>query len=278
VARTRRVALALVAVAASIALMSCQSTSAAVKSPVTTTTTIPATTTSTSTTTTTVPPTTTVPSTTTTTRPAPPPTTVPAITPGIPRPGSRGPAVLAMQQSLTALGYWLGTPNGYFSSTTQQAVWALQKAAGLPRTGEDDAATAAALAAGTLPTPQSTTGYVIEVNLKTDLVMFVNNGKVVNVLNTSTGGGYVFYDQGVRNVAITPQGHFTTYRVINGNHMSSLGLLFRPRYFVGGFAIHGDSYVPARPVSHGCVRVSDAAIDWIWATNNDPIGTAVWVY
>ncbi len=207
-----------------------------------------------------------------------PPTTVPAITTGIPRPGSRGPAVLAMEQSLTALGYWLGTPSSYFSSTTEQAVWALQKASGLPRTGEDDAATAAALAAGTLPTPQSTSGYVIEVNLKTDLVMFVNNGKVVNVLNTSTGGGYVFYDQGVRNVAITPQGHFTTYRVINGNHMSSLGLLFRPRYFVGGFAIHGDSYVPARPVSHGCVRVSDAAIDWIWATNNDPIGTAVWVY
>jgi hypothetical protein len=185
---------------------------------------------------------------------------------------------LALQQSLTALGYWLGSPNGSFGTTTQQAVWALQKAAGLPRTGEEDAATAAALAADTLPTAQSTSGYVIEVNLTTDLVLFVNNGKVVNVLNTSTGGGYVFYDQGVRNVAITPQGHFTTYRIIDGQHRSSLGLLFRPRYFVGGFAIHGDSYVPAHPVSHGCVRVSDAAIDWIWATKNDPIGTAVWVY
>src|SRR5580658_9983235 len=127
---TRSVTLALVAVAASVALIGCQSTAAAVKTPVTTTTTtIPATTTTTSTT---VPPTTTVPSTTTTTRPAPPPTTVPAVTPGIPRPGSQGPAVLALQQSLTALGYWLGTPNGYFGTTTKQAVWALQKSAGLP--------------------------------------------------------------------------------------------------------------------------------------------------
>jgi lipoprotein-anchoring transpeptidase ErfK/SrfK len=47
---------------------------------------------------------------------------------------------------------------------------------------------------------------------------------------------------------------------------------------VGGIAIHGDSSVPAHPVSHGCVRVSNQAIDWIWATGSDPIGTPVWVY
>jgi len=26
------------------------------------------------------------------------------------------------------------------------------------------------------------------------------------------------------------------------------------------------------------VRVSNEAIDWIWANNIDPIGTTVWVY
>lgn len=154
----------------------------------------------------------------------------------------------------------------------------MQKAAGLPRTGVVDAATAAALSAGTVPTATSTSGHVVEVNLTRGLLLFVTNGHVDNVLNTSTGGGYVYYDQGVRNVALTPKGHFTTTRVIEGQHRSSLGLLFRPRYFVGGFAIHGDSYVPPRPVSHGCVRVSDQAINWIWSTGNDAIGTPVWVY
>jgi peptidoglycan hydrolase-like protein with peptidoglycan-binding domain len=215
---------------------------------------------------------------TTTTRPVT--TTSPAPSTTVPsgQIGSSGPAALQLQQSLSALGYWLGTPDGKFGGTTQQAVWALQKAAGLPRTGVLDAATAAALAAGTVPKAQSTSGHVIEVDLARGILLFVTNGHVDNVLNTSTGGGYVYYDQGVRNVALTPKGHFATSRVIDGQHKSSLGLLFRPRFFVGGFAIHGDSYVPPKPVSHGCVRVTNAAIDWIWSSGNDAIGTPVWVY
>lgn len=60
--------------------------------------------------------------------------------------------------------------------------------------------------------------------------------------------------------------------------MSALGELWRPKFFNSGFAIHGDSYVPPVPVSHGCVRVGNEAIDWIWAQNLAPLGTAVWVY
>jgi lipoprotein-anchoring transpeptidase ErfK/SrfK len=54
--------------------------------------------------------------------------------------------------------------------------------------------------------------------------------------------------------------------------------LWRPRFFVDGYAIHGDTFVPPYPVSHGCARVSDEAIDWIWANDVAPIGTEVWVY
>jgi lipoprotein-anchoring transpeptidase ErfK/SrfK len=36
--------------------------------------------------------------------------------------------------------------------------------------------------------------------------------------------------------------------------------------------------VPPFPVSHGCVRMTNAAIDWVWANNVIPIGTEVWVY
>jgi peptidoglycan hydrolase-like protein with peptidoglycan-binding domain len=205
---------------------------------------------------------------TTTTLPRPTTTTVPPPSTGALRVGSSGAEVMQMQQRLSSLGYWLGTPDGRFGSTTQQALFALQKAAGISRSGVRDPATAAALDAGTKPTPKSASGHLIEVDLARQLVLIV----------TSTGGGYVYYDHGARQVAITPTGHFTTTWEVNGTRVSSLGVLWRPKYFVGGIAIHGDSSVPARPVSHGCVRVSNQAIDWIWASGSDPIGTSVWVY
>jgi hypothetical protein len=179
---------------------------------------------------------------------------------------------------LSTLGYWPGKPDGKFGDSTQQAVFALQKAANIHASGTVTAATQKALDAGKRPTARSKSGTLIEVDLKRDLVLFVTKGQVKYILNTSTGGGYTFQEHGQRNVAITPKGHFKTYRVVNGPDHGPLGLLWRPRYFTGGVAIHGDSYVPARPVSHGCVRVSDAAMDWVWSTKLDPIGTTVWVY
>jgi hypothetical protein len=186
--------------------------------------------------------------------------------------------VLALQQRLTELGYWLGKPDGKFGGTTLQAVYALQKVAGIHPTGVVAAATRRALDNGVRPTARDTTGSGIEVDLRRDIVLFVTGGHVDYVINTSTGGGYTYYSQGSRSVAVTPKGHFTTGRTIDAMHRSPLGLMYRPRYFNGGIAIHGDSEVPAHPVSHGCVRVSDAAMDWIWASNLDPVGTHVWVY
>jgi hypothetical protein len=193
-------------------------------------------------------------------------------------PGASGPAVLALQQRLSSLGYWLGTPDGTFGDSTEQAVYALQKTAGVSPDGNVGPTTWAALADGVVPQPLSTSGYVIEVDLEDDLLMFVTNGKLDYVLNTSTGGGYTYTDDGVTAVADTPVGHFEIYRQVDGMVVDSLGALWRPKFFDDGFAIHGDSYVPPYPVSHGCVRVSDEAIDWIWASNLLPIGTAVWVF
>ena len=192
--------------------------------------------------------------------------------------GDNSPAVLAVQQRLSELGYWVGTPNGVFGDSTQQAVYAIQKAAGLPRTGIVGPSTDEALAQGVVPQPQSTSGYVIEINLEIDLIMFVDNGHVNLIFNTSTGGGYRYTQDGVTNVAITPKGHFSLYRQTNGLVVDSLGSLWRPKFFTGGYAIHGDTNVPPTPVSHGCARVSNEAINWIWANNVAPLGTAVWVY
>jgi len=119
---------------------------------------------------------------------------------------------------------------------------------------------------------------VVEIDLEDDLLMIVRDGELDYTLNTSTGGGYLYRDEGVTAVADTPNGQFQIYRQVDGMVVDSLGALWRPKFFTDGFAIHGDSYVPPYPVSHGCVRISDEAIDWVWADDVMPIGTTVWVY
>ena len=205
------------------------------------------------------------------------PTSPPPVPPTV-QLGSTGAAVASLQAQLYTLGYWVDTTNGTFDDSTQQAVWALQKAANLPRDGVVGPATWAALAAGVVPQPRAESGYEIQISLANDLIMVVNNNKLLWTLNTSTGGGYTYTQDGATNVATTPTGVFSTFRTVNGTVTDSLGTLWMPRFFYEGYAIHGDSNVPPVPVSHGCARISNEAIEWVWAANIDPIGTTVWVY
>ena len=59
---------------------------------------------------------------------------------------------------------------------------------------------------------------------------------------------------------------------------SPLGTLWRPRYFYRGYAIHGSRSIPGYPASHGCARLHNKAIDFIWAHNLAPIGRQIWIY
>ena len=186
--------------------------------------------------------------------------------------------MVALQAQLRSLGYWVGDADGLFGDSTQQAVYALQKTAGITADGIVGPNTEAALSAKVVPSPRSVSGYVVEVNLEKDLVLLVDQGRVTYVFNTSTGGGYIYNSEGVTAVADTPRGHFRVNRQVDGLVIAPLGELWRPKYFYGGFAIHGAPYVPPFPVSHGCVRLSNEAIDWIWANNLMPLGTSVWVY
>ena len=68
--------------------------------------------------------------------------------------GDSGPSVRRLQELLNGLGYWVGPANGVFGDSTQQAVWALQKVAGLTGDGVVGTRTIAALATGTAPTPR----------------------------------------------------------------------------------------------------------------------------
>ena len=134
------------------------------------------------------------------------PTTPPPLPPTL-SPGASGPAVALLQQQLSALGYWVDTTAGSFDDSTEQAVWALQKAAGLPRDGVVGPSTWAALDAGVVPHPRSTSGYVIEIDLEDDLLMVVDNGHLEYTLNTSTGGGYTYTSDGVTVGGHHPHGH-----------------------------------------------------------------------
>ena len=145
---------------------------------------------------------------------------------------------------------------------------AFQKVTGLHRDGVAGAATLAALRRATRPHPRSGAGRVAEVDLSRQVLLLTSGGRVTWVMDISTG----------RVAGTTPRGHFSITRAIDGYHKSPLGILYRPRYFVGGVAFHGYPSVPAYPASHGCVRVTNAEIDWIWSHDALPIGAAVWVY
>jgi lipoprotein-anchoring transpeptidase ErfK/SrfK len=63
---------------------------------------------------------------------------------------------------------------------------------------------------------------------------------------------------------------------VDGFDSSPLGTLYRPMYFTGGYAVHGNPSVPAYPASHGCVRVPMWITDWLYDTND--YGETVYVY
>jgi len=184
-----------------------------------------------------------------------------------------------MQQRLIDLGYWLPGADGEYGGLTTQAVTALQKAAGLSRDGVFGPKTHAALDRGVRPAARSTSGHVIEINLARQVLLVVDDGVLQLTLNTSTGSGRTFtHPDGRLDVAVTPRGKFTVTRAVDGWRKSDLGLLWRPRYFNGGIAVHGFVSVPPFPASHGCTRVSIQAMNMIWDKDLMPIGTPVWVY
>jgi lipoprotein-anchoring transpeptidase ErfK/SrfK len=202
------------------------------------------------------------------------------VTAAAPPASTTGPAAAStrnLQERLDALGYWVPV-DGRGGTLTTQALYAIEKAGGIPRTGRLDAATARLLDTGFIPTPRSTSGYVAEVDKSRQIIMLVSNGRVLRVFNTSTGNGKPYQASTGRAVAVTPEGNFKVERQINGTRISDLGELFRPKYFTGGYAIHGSPSIPPFPASHGCVRVSNAAINFLWDSGSLPIGTPVRVY
>ncbi|MEX0847459.1 MAG: L,D-transpeptidase family protein [Ilumatobacteraceae bacterium] len=200
--------------------------------------------------------------------------------------GSSRTTVTRAQQRLLDLGFWLTAADGSYGLTTTQAVMAFQKWTGLPRTGRVDETTAVTLNRTLCrPAPTRTGGDLFVVDKGQQLGYIVRANKTLWVLNVSTGGGYAYSETDrktgapINDVAITRSGSFRVYRVSDDPAYSgSLGTLYRPRFFSGGIAVHGYKSVPSYPASHGCVRVSNAAMDMIWGISAMPMRSIVIVH
>ena len=195
--------------------------------------------------------------------------------------GEAGPEVTALQRRLADLGYWVGRsgPTGKFDNDTTQALYAFQKYEGLPTSGKGDPATRERLATAARPKPASPAGDLIEIDKSRQVMIVVRGGQAQYVFNISSGTESSYTYGGRQRQANTPDGRFAIFREVDGYRESHLGRLYRPKYFhPRGIAFHGSAFVPPYPASHGCVRMSNAAVDFLWGQNLAPRGTAVWVY
>jgi lipoprotein-anchoring transpeptidase ErfK/SrfK len=188
---------------------------------------------------------------------------------------------------LLELGFWLDEADGNYNLTTTQAVMAFQKFYGLETDGVLGPETAAAMSAVTeRPHGRADAGTLVEIDKGKQVLMFVIDGKTEWILNVSTGSEipYEEPDQNTpgevqRGDSITRNGLHDVYREREeGWWEGDLGSIYRPKYFTGGIAVHGSNHVPDYPASHGCVRVSVPAMDWIWETGIMPLETPVWVH
>ena len=206
--------------------------------------------------------------------------------------GARGDTVVALQQRLLDLGFWLEGADGQYGETTTQAVMAFQKYYtdfGLKTSGRADQATIDAISTVTLK-PYSiegatNAGDLMVVDKGRQLLHVVRAGQTVWTVNTSTGNGksYTENDQkrggAITGKAITPEGQFAVYReYTSGWEKGELGQLYRPKYFSGGIAVHGSNSIPNYPASHGCVRLTTKAMDWIWENDIMPRTSTVIVH
>ena len=181
--------------------------------------------------------------------------------------GAPNPAnVRRYQQQLLDLGYWLPSVNGLVDRDTTHAVIAFQKVAGLPRNGLLDDATKQGIEKEIRPAAQSEIKQrIIEVDVAKQILKVVKDGRVLWILDVSTG----------KPSTPTKRGFSRIYREYDGLRASGM---YRPKYFWRSAAIHGYATVPNYAASHGCVRVTNTVMDWLWKKDALPSGMSIWVY
>ena len=184
---------------------------------------------------------------------APPP--APAAPVAGPAATAAAPSLLEVEKQLESLGFDVGPVDGVETEQTNSAVMAFQKVKDLARTGVLDAVLPGQImAASGFPAPLKPDGEPnrIEVSLARQVLFLFKDGRLTKILPVATG----------TSMTPTPTGTFRIYRQDPGWHTSRLGRLHNAQYFIGGYAIHGSTSVPAEPASHGCIRIPMSASEW----------------
>jgi len=158
------------------------------------------------------------------------------------------PTTRDLQQRLVDLGFLAESGlTGIADFQTSTAVLGFQKWANLTRDGALGPTTVAALIRATRPEPALRgPGRRIEVQLRRQVALLIQDNKVIRTVHISSGAG-----------GKTPRGSFRVYR----KERYSWSVPFKvwlpwASYFTGGVAFHEFGSVPTYAASHGCVRVN----------------------
>jgi peptidoglycan hydrolase-like protein with peptidoglycan-binding domain len=217
--------------------------------------------------------------------------------PGTPlRRGDAGTTVADLQQRLTDLGFDPGPVDGQFGALTEQAVWAFEGLA-LSRTHEQqtgvvDQPVWDAVHYGPVFRPRrADNGTHAEIYLDLQaMIVFTDNAPTL-ITHISSGTGETWcalivqdtddlgqplpqeVQRDVCGVSRTPGGVFKFYRRDEGNRQGPLGGMRNPVYFNYGIGVYGAQEVPARPASHGGIRIPMAIADYFpsLVKNGDPV-------
>ena len=243
-------------------------------------------------TTTTAPPRSTPTTSSTTLAPTPSPSPTPNVTAEINaallsgddllKPGSTGPAVLALETRLRDQRYDVATPDATYDEATADAVMAFQKVNDLDRDGVAGPKTRKALTEKPADTtPLAGPGAApnrLEIDLGRQVMFLWTNNALDRIIAVSTGSGqwFVVEEEFRVSIAVTNPGEFEIGRKYPDWEKGPLGSLYKPMYFDGGIAIHGYLSVPPYPASHGCVRTPMHTQDWLY--DAIPQGFPVYVF
>jgi len=164
--------------------------------------------------------------------------------------------VLIAEKKLSELGFWIKNIDDTTDESTRYAVLAFQRVKGLKQTGFLISKELSILKNSKTITLKSGDFPHFEVDLKRQILFFVNeNGKVSHILPVSTGTGKKFTEGGRTRRAVTLKGTFKIFKKVESWKESPLGNMYYPSYLIGGVAIHGSNFFPNRPSTYGCIKV-----------------------
>jgi lipoprotein-anchoring transpeptidase ErfK/SrfK len=163
------------------------------------------------------------------------------------------------QAKLTELGYPVGPVDGVLGPRTRQGLCAWRRLSG--RTATRSGLTSAELQAirATTRLPAAGAGRGVSVDRTCQTVYYRQDGRWRRVLIASTGSN-----------GLPSRGTYRVLRTWAGWHTSSAypeptPNMYNSIYITRSIAIHGSRSVPSYPASHGCVRVTPAGADYLFA-------------